>query len=49
MSTFKSGQILYSLIFLLISNIFEVTPVGAGPPFSMLNLIPKSSLGPPGL
>lgn len=32
-----------------ISKTLSVTPSGAGPPFSMLYLMPKSALGPPGL
>lgn len=40
---------LYELIVFVISKILFVTLSGAGPPFSMLYLIPKSALGPPGL
>mmetsp|Transcript_2529 Transcript_2529/g.4754 ORF Transcript_2529/g.4754 Transcript_2529/m.4754 type:complete len:296 (+) Transcript_2529:147-1034(+) len=48
----KSGmvsQILNSVIFAVHSTIFVVIFSGAGPPFSQLYLIPKSSSGPPGL
>ena len=40
-------RILYSLMVLVFSKIMFVTFSGAGPPFSQLNLMPKSSSIPP--
>lgn len=40
---------LYSLMSSVILWILFVTSSGAGPPLAVLNLIPKSALGPPGL
>merc|ERR1719498_736190 len=45
----KSLQISYSVILAVHSTILLVMVSGAGPPFSQLYLIPKSSLMPPGL
>lgn len=45
----RSLTMRYSESPLEISKIFCVTPSGAGPPFDVLNLIPKSLSIPPGL
>ena len=43
------SSIRYSLISRVRAKIASVTPSGAGPPLAVLNLMPKSSSGPPGL
>lgn len=43
------SHVWYSVRDLEISKTLSVTASGAGPPFAMLYLIPKSFLGPPGL
>jgi hypothetical protein len=45
----KLLQMEYCVIVLVFSNMASVRCSCAGPPFSQLYLIPKSSSGPPGL
>lgn len=49
MSMVSPSTVLYCVILVDNSKILLVTPSGAGPPFSQLNLMPKSLSGPPGL